>query len=84
MNRKIVKSHRIRELLGTRFIKSHQHELNKENSNRCANMAEGKAVSPQPYTRNYKQLRNAEIGRNCLPQGRTHRLVIECQRANPE
>ena len=54
------------------------HEPHKDNNKR-ANMDEGEPVRPQPY----RQLRNAEIQRNSLLQGRTQ-LVIQCQMVAPK
>ena len=39
---------------------------------------------PQPERKNQRQLSSAERGRNCLPQGRTHGLVMQFQMASPE
>lgn len=36
-------------------------------------------MNPQPYTKNYRQLRNTESGRNSLPQGKAHQLVMYYQ-----
>jgi hypothetical protein len=35
----------------------------------------GNLIIPQRYTNNYRQLRNAQSGRNSLPQGRAHQLT---------
>lgn len=37
-----------------------------------------KSSRPQPYAKNYRQLRKARNGKGDLPQGRAHQLVIEC------
>lgn len=81
---KYCKSQRIRELLGATSLKSYQHELNKNNSNRGANMSEGKTTGPESNTENYKQIRNTEIGRNSLCQGIALQLVIQYQMVSPE
>lgn len=39
--------------------------------------------SPQPYTEDYRKLRNAEAGQS-LPQVRAHQLVIPYQMASTE
>jgi hypothetical protein len=39
-------------------------------------MGRAKPMMSESYTNNYKQLRNAENGKNSLPQGRTHCLLI--------
>lgn len=44
----------------------------------------GELARLQAYTKNYKQLRNAEGGRNSLLQGRAHHLIIQYQMANSE
>jgi hypothetical protein len=59
------------------FIKPHQCDcLNmsmiKHDINIHAKVDMGKTMKPHPYTKDYKQLRNAEIS----SQGRTNRLVI--------
>lgn len=53
-------------------------ELTKDNNNRhdCEVMGRAKPMMSESYTNNYKQLRNAENGKNSLPQGRTHCLLI--------
>lgn len=38
-----------------------------------------KPVRTQPHRKNYKQLCNAEVGRNSLPQGKAHHLVVQYQ-----
>lgn len=55
-----------------------KHELNKDNNNNNNNkkVDEGKPMRPQRYTKNHRQLRNCESGRNSLLWGRAHRLVI--------
>ena len=61
--------------------KSHQYELNK--SNRHAKVDRWKTTQPQPYTKNYRQLRNVESGRHSLPEERAHQLVIQYQMVSP-
>ena len=36
-------------------------------------------MRPQPYTKHYRQLRNAESGKNSLPQGGAHQWIIQYQ-----
>jgi hypothetical protein len=36
-------------------------------------------MRPQPYTNNYRQLRSAESGRESLPKGGAHQLVVQYQ-----
>lgn len=55
------------------------YDLNKDNTIRYAKEDKGKPSRIQPYTNKYKQLRNAEIRRNSLLQGRTQELVIQYQ-----
>ena len=47
-------------------------------------MDRSKPVWPQPYTKTHSQLRNAESGRDSLPQERTHGLVVQYQTVSPE
>ena len=37
----------------------------------------GMPKEPQPYTKNYRQLKNAEKNRNSLPKGKAHQLNIK-------
>lgn len=41
-------------------------------------------MSPQPYSKNYRQQRDAENQRNSLIQGRVHQLVVHYQMVNLE
>lgn len=41
-------------------------------------------MMPQLYTKSYKQLRDAERGRDRLLQGGAHQLVMQYQMASPE
>lgn len=61
-----------------------KYELDKDNTNRCAKVDRREIMRPQPYTRNDRQLRNAENGRIHLPQGREHQFIIQYQMINPE
>lgn len=47
-------------------------KLNKDHTTGHAKMDREKPTRPQPYTRNYRQLRKGESGRRGLPQGRAH------------
>lgn len=38
-----------------------------------------RAMRSQPYTKNYRQLNKARIGKGCPPQGRGHHLLDQCQ-----
>jgi hypothetical protein len=42
--------------------------LYKDNNNRHANMDHRKLWRPQPYTKNYRQLRNARVGVTVFPR----------------
>lgn len=59
------------------------HYLDKNHTNKHANMGPGKPTKGL-NTQNYKQLRNSESGRNHLPQGRAHQLIIQYQMVSPE
>lgn len=48
-----------------------KHELNQDN-NRHAKTDWGESTRSQPYTKNYRQLRNAQSERNNPPPGRAH------------
>lgn len=48
-------------------------------TNRHASMEGRMFRRPQHYTRNYRQLRNADSERNGLSQGREHQLVVQYQ-----
>lgn len=63
------------------LTKSHQHDdLSKScNKSRCAKVDEDNARRPQPYSTNYRQLRDAEMRRNRHPHGRAWHLVIQYQ-----
>ena len=60
------------------------HKLYKDNNNRHAKVEEEVPMRLQPYTKNYRPLRDAESGRNSLPQGRAHQLVIQYQMVSLE
>ena len=62
----------------------HEYLWNNDDTNRHDNMGRENIRRPQPSTKNYQQLRNAESGKNSLPQGRTQQLVIQYQMVNPE
>lgn len=47
-------------------------------------MIGGAPMRPQPYTKNKRQLRNAESGGHSVPQGRAHQLVSQHQNVSPE
>ena len=76
-------------ILSPRDVRSYVHndcpnyELNKDTINRNdttnknAKVDREKLKNSQSYTENYKQLRNSESGRNHLPQGRAHQLIIQ-------
>ena len=49
-----------------------KHDMKKDNNNRLANADGVKPSKPQPYTKNYRQLKNSESRRNSLPKGRAH------------
>lgn len=49
-----------------------RHELKKDTS-RCARVDGGKAKGPQPYTKNYRQIRDVSAETS---QGREHQLAI--------
>lgn len=59
-------------------------ELNKNKSNRHANVDEGKPRRFQPYMKNNRQLKNMGNGRNSHPQGITCELVNQYQTISPE
>ena len=44
----------------------------------------GNPVRPQIYTKNYRQPRNAEIGKDNLPKGGDFQLVMQHQEFSPE
>lgn len=44
----------------------------------------GKPNRSQPYTENYRQLRNPESGRNSVPQERAHPLALQYQTVSPD
>lgn len=45
-----------------------KYELSKDNNNIYAKGDRAKITKTQPYTKNYRQLRNASSGRKSLPQ----------------
>jgi len=47
-------------------------------------MDEEKSRRPQPYRKNYRQLRRAGSRRDGLPQGRAHQMVVLCQTVSLE
>lgn len=47
-------------------------------------MDQGSSRRPETYTRNYRQFRNAESGRDSLPQGKGHPLINQYQMVNSE
>lgn len=53
-----------------------EHDLNKDTTNRLATVDLRKFTRPQPYTKNYKQPRNAERVGEAFPR-RTHQLVVQ-------
>lgn len=64
-------------------LNSHQHD--------CLNIrwthvkvVGRKSVRPQPYTKTYNQLSNAESGRKSFPQRRVYELDIQYQMASSE
>ena len=59
-----------------------QSELNQGNNNRLAEGDKGKTRRPTLH-KDYRQLRNEERGRNSLPQGRAHQLVIQYPIVSP-
>lgn len=61
-----------------------KYELNKNKSNRHANVDEEKPRKLQTYMKNNRQLKNMGNGRNSHPQGRTCQLVNQNQRVSPE
>jgi hypothetical protein len=56
-----------------------QDLTNKGDTNRHADMAQGKLRRPQLKTKNNRQLRNVEIKRNSLPQRIPTNWFIQCQ-----
>jgi hypothetical protein len=60
-----------------------KQELSKDN-NGPAKVGGEKTTRPQPYTKSYRQLRDAEHRRDSLSQGRTHPLLIQYQMVSPE
>ena len=48
-----------------------KHKLDKD-SDRHVKLDRGKSMRLQLYVKNYRQLKNAENGRNSLPQERAH------------
>lgn len=63
----------IHEVSLTRLPK---YDLKKDDINRHANIAWGKLMRPQYYTKHYRELRKAEIRRNnSVPQGRARPAV---------
>lgn len=61
-----------------------KHDLNIDDTYRHGNMDAEKLMRIQTWTKSYSQLRNAEIGRNNLPQKRAHQVVIRYQMVRPE
>lgn len=61
-----------------------QHELRKNNNNRQIQLDDEKTMIHQQYSKNYRQVRIAKHRKNCLPQGGTYQLLIQCQMVNPE
>ena len=55
-----------------------------DNTNKHGKLERRKTRRPQCGTDNYRQLRNAEHGRNSLPQGGAYQLVIQYQIFIPE
>ena len=55
-----------------------------DNNNRKDEVDRGNSIQSQSYTKNYTQLRNAENGRNHLPQGREHQVPILYQMTSLE
>ena len=53
-----------------------KHELNKDDTNGHAKVDRKKPTSPQPQSKNYRQLRNAESGRNSFPPGLIGYLTV--------
>lgn len=51
---------------------------------RNAKVNEEKPMGLQPYTKNCRQLRKAESGRDGLPEGRACQLVVLCQLVSPD
>lgn len=62
----------------------HKHDLVHEDNNGHAKVDRRKSMKAQPYTEKYRLLRNAERGRNSLPQLRKQQLVTRYQIVNPE
>lgn len=72
-------------LLGTSEatpIKSHKHELSKDSNNVHSKV--GEPTRPQPYTKNYRSVKNVKSRKSNPPQGRKHKWVIQFQAVIPE
>ena len=71
-------------------LRSHQHNCINTSWTRTTTIAllkwmgQGEPGRPQSYPENHRHPRNAESGRNHLPQGRAHRLVIQYLKVIPE
>ena len=78
------------EIVSPRKVRNYSHEgsptwLPKHDlSNGLANTDRRKLRRPQPQAKNNRQLQNAEIRRNSLPQGRGHQLVTQYQMVSPK
>jgi hypothetical protein len=59
-------------------------DLNKGNISRHGIVEEGSLMRPQAWMKNYRQLRDVEIWRNCPPQRKPCQLVIQLHTANSE
>lgn len=47
-------------------------------------MDEEKFRRLQSYTKKCRQLVYAENGRNSIPQGKAHQLIVQCQKVSPK
>lgn len=47
-------------------------------------MDEEKFRRLQSYTKKYRQLVYVENGRNSIPQGKAHQLIVQCQKVSPK
>lgn len=60
------------------------HDLNKDDINRHTNVEGDKFDRLQPCTKNYRQMKNDENKKNCLPEERPQQIVIQYQMVRSE
>lgn len=61
-----------------------KHKLSQRRTIDMPKCVEKKMTKPQPYPKNYKQIRNAKSKRNNLLQGKEQSLVVYYQTWSPE